>query len=160
MSRPRRINPRIAAEGILQLGAGVRARIASKSLLEGVTVDFPLNQAHPDAVILSAMSERVFQAHVVTALKDRGYLVWTVPDMTKTARGLPDVIAVHPTRVPRRVLFYELKSQRGRVRPEQADALAALSDVHGVDARIVRPADWPELRDALDSGEPAAAGEG
>ena len=176
MSKPRSINARIARSG-LRMGAGVRARIDSGRALEAPTTAFdtpnrplgpqkPANRQEmasggsPLAPIFAAMSEKQFQAMVVMALKAHGYMVWTVPDMTKTARGLPDVIAVHPTRVPRRVLFYELKSQRGRVRPEQADALAALSDVHGIDARIVRPSDWPALRQALDSGEPDAAGEG
>lgn len=92
--------------------------------------------------ILASLSEREFQRHVVDGLKQRGFLVWTIPDMRKTTAGLPDIIAVHPTRVPRRVLFWELKTATGRVRPEQRRALAALSDVYGVDARVIRPADW------------------
>lgn len=96
----------------------------------------------PAAAPFLALSERAFQAIVVAGLKQRGYIVWTVPDMRKTTRGLPDVIAVHPTRVPRRVLMWELKTQTGRVRPEQKVALAALADVYGVDARVIRPADW------------------
>jgi hypothetical protein len=97
----------------------------------------------PQAVLaLSGLTERQFQAMVVAGLKQRGYLVWTVPDMRKTTRGLPDIIAVHPTRLPRRVLFWELKRVGGRIRPEQQAALAALSDVYGVDARVIRPADW------------------
>lgn len=101
------------------------------------------------AALLVSMSEKAFQAHVVGALRARGWIVWTVPDMTRTTAGLPDVIAVHPTRVPRRVLFYELKTQSGRLRPEQRVVLAALGDVYGVDARVIRPADWPATLEDL-----------
>jgi hypothetical protein len=100
-------------------------------------------------VVLGSLTEKQFQRTVVEGLKQRGYLVWIVPDMRKTLAGLPDVIAVHPTRVPRRVLFYELKTMRGRVRPEQTQAITALSDVYGVDARVVRPIDWPGILEEL-----------
>jgi hypothetical protein len=51
------------------------------------------------------------------------------------------------------LLFWELKSQRGRIRPEQQNVIQYLQMVAGdIDARIVRPADWPQLRDALDAG--------
>lgn len=92
---------------------------------------------------LSALSERAFQAMVVAGLRERGWLVWVVPNMRMTAAGLPDVVAVHPDRDV--CLFWELKTQRGRVRPAQTVALAALARVPGIDARILRPTDWAEL---------------
>lgn len=101
------------------------------------------------SVVLGSMSEKQFQRYVVDGLKRRGWIVWVVPDMRRTAAGLPDIIAVHPTQVPRRVLFWELKTMRGRVRPEQKIALAALNDVYGVDARVIRPDDWARESAAL-----------
>lgn len=56
--------------------------------------------------------------------------------------GLPDIIAVHPGR--RRLLVLELKTETGRLDPRQREWLAALVGA-GVDARIVRPADYDEL---------------
>lgn len=100
-------------------------------------------------VVLGSLTEKQFQRMVVEGLKQRGYLVWVVPDMRKTLAGLPDVIAVHPTKVPRRVLFWELKTQTGRVRPAQKVALAALGDVYGVDARVIRPAHWPAMSEEI-----------
>ncbi len=104
----------------------------------------------PSATILDAMSEAEFQRLVVAGLKQRGYLVWHVVDARLMAAGLPDVIAAHPTRVPRRLLMWELKRAKGgRVSPEQKAALAALSDVFGVDARVLRPADWLLAKELL-----------
>jgi len=105
-------------------------------------------------VVLGSLTERQFQRMVVDGLKQRGYLVWVVPDMRKTLAGLPDVIAVHPTRAPRRVLFWELKTQTGRVRPGQKIALAAMDGIPGVDARVLRPADWPAVVEEIDPAGP------
>jgi hypothetical protein len=117
--------------------------------------------SEPDWDVLNALTEREFQRMVVDGLRQRGYLVWVVPDMRKTLAGLPDIIAVSPHRVtrPRRVLMWELKTMRGRVRPAQKLALAALDGIAGVDARIVRPSDWPAVLEIAPATE-ARGGEG
>ena len=51
------------------------------------------------------------------------------------------------------LLFRELKSQRGRVRPEQKEWLATLSEA-GSDAGIWRPSDWPEIERLLTKAKP------
>ncbi len=112
------------------------------------------SHAHPADAILATMSERDFQRHVVGTLRDCSYAVWVVPDMRKTRAGLPDIVALGPVAGPRsgplRLLFWELKSQRGRVRPEQRNVIEYLQMVAGdIDARIVRPADWVALRDEI-----------
>lgn len=119
-------------------------------------------EAESDALapILAAMSERDFQLrHVVDGLRRRGFVVWTVPDMRRTTAGLPDVLAYHP-RIPGLLLAHELKRSSGRLTDKQRQALRHLQTVPGIDARIVRPQDWPRLRDALDSADPIAALDG
>lgn len=106
----------------------------------GAVSDAPL-------ALLGRLSEREFQADVVHGLRQRGFIVWTVPDMRMTTAGLPDLIAVHPDRAP--LLMWELKTERGRVRPEQVRALAHLDRIPGIDARIVRPADWLRLKETV-----------
>lgn len=102
------------------------------------------------APVWDAMSEAEFQQHVEGALTTRGYLWWHVRDPRLMKAGLPDLIFVHPTKWPRRVYFYELKRERSyRVTKEQREALAALSDVYGVDARVVRPSEWPAVLEEL-----------
>lgn len=100
------------------------------------------------------MREAEFQRMVRKTLEGLGFVVWIFPIMKRTMAGVPDLTFWSPAR-PGRLYYWELKTQRGRVRPEQMVAIAHLSTVPGVDARIVRPSDWEALRDALI--EPAAS---
>jgi hypothetical protein len=95
--------------------------------------------------VLLAITEAQFQRQVKEVLKNLGYVVWTFPIMKRTTAGVPDLTFWNPNR-PGRLHMWELKRERGRVRPEQAEAIAHLSTVPGVDARIVRPSDWETLR--------------
>ncbi|MDP9479650.1 MAG: hypothetical protein M3R38_28970 [Actinomycetota bacterium] len=44
------------------------------------------------------------------------------------------------------VLFAELKTETGGLRPEHRDWLLALGACEGVEARLWRPSDWQEIR--------------
>ncbi len=50
-----------------------------------------------------------------------------------------------------RALFVELKSENGRLRPEQRDVINQLVDA-GLDARVWRPSSWPEIEATLTGG--------
>jgi hypothetical protein len=52
--------------------------------------------------------------------------------------GLPDLILCKPPRL----LFAELKRERGRVSEAQADWLDALSRCSGVEVYLWKPSDW------------------
>jgi Holliday junction resolvase len=96
------------------------------------------------------MTEAAFQAQVMTVLRLNGWLVAHVRDArAQDATGLPDVVAVHPQRG---VLFAELKSATGRLRPDQERWIVALSRQAGVKVRVWRPDDLPEVI-ALAGGE-------
>lgn len=103
---------------------------------------------NPLSVVVKALSEAAFQRQVKAALRQLGYVVWTFPIMKRTVAGVPDLTFWNASR-PGRLHFWELKTERGKVRPEQVVAIAHLATVPGVDARIVRPSEWPALRDAL-----------
>ena len=100
-------------------------------------------------VVLGLMSEKRFQAVIVSSLKQRGFTVWTVPNMRQTTAGLPDILAAREGWPY--LLAWEIKTLIGRATAKQKAALAALGAVPGVDARIVRPDDWEALRDWIDS---------
>lgn len=108
------------------------------------------------------MTEARFQAIVRAYLRHRGYTVWVFPIMKRTMAGVPDLTFWHPFR-PGVLHCWELKRERRYVvSPAQAHALEHLATVPGIDARIVRPSDWPRLRDALEQAggdEPPPAGE-
>lgn len=97
---------------------------------------------------LLALSEAQFQRIVRAELDRRGFVVWVFPIMKRTMAGVPDLTFWHPAR-PGHLYAWELKREQGRIRPEQAVAIAHLATVPGIDARIVRPSQWPALRDEL-----------
>ena len=168
MKRPR--GPATRPEVVI-LGAGHRIGGAATDGIPHMSVHNAESDAStpkPDSVgtptkteglttILASMSEKVFQAHVVDGLRQRGYVVFVVPDMRKSEAGWPDLAFWHPHR-PGVLHVWELKTMRGRVTPKQALTLRCLASVPGVDARIVRPGDWAALRDALDAASPGVAG--
>lgn len=56
--------------------------------------------------------------------------------------GVPDIIAVHPTRPL--ILAWELKGPKGRPTGDQVAWIAALAPHETVDARVVYPADYDD----------------
>lgn len=94
------------------------------------------------ARLLDTMPEAELLDCVLTGLRQRGFICWHVVDSRLMSAGLPDVIAV---KLGGPLLCWELKSSTGRVRPAQRRALDAFASATGVDARVIRPADWDVL---------------
>lgn len=85
------------------------------------------------------MTEAQLQQLVVDAARWGGLLAYHTHDSRRSQRGFPDLVIVGS-----RMLFRELKADRGRVSADQQlwlDRLAAA----GADAAVWRPADWPGL---------------
>jgi hypothetical protein len=99
--------------------------------------------ASPDA-----MSEKELQALVVRAAQLLAWLVYHTHDSRRSQRGYPDLCLVKD-----RVLFRELKTDRGRLTPAQRVWLERLGRA-GADVGVWRPESWRngdilrELRDA------------
>lgn len=87
------------------------------------------------------MRERDFQAMVEQAAGYLGWMTYHVWDSRRSNPGWPDLVLLKGNRM----LIWELKTERGRVRPEQDVWIAALNQVPGVEARIVRPSEWDDL---------------
>lgn len=90
------------------------------------------------------MSEREFQRQVVQLARLLGFLVYHTRDSRGSDKGFPDLVMVKG----KRVLWAELKSPKGRLRPEQKAWLEALRGA-GCDVRLWRPDDWPEVERTL-----------
>lgn len=91
------------------------------------------------------MTEKDLQAAIVELAGYLGWLVFHPYDSRRSQPGFPDLTLVRPPRGAGecgRVLFVELKTSRGRLRPAQRVWLAALRDVPGVEVFTWRPADW------------------
>ncbi len=81
------------------------------------------------------MTEAELQQLLTDAAEMHGWLVFHDNDSRRNAAGFPDLVLVKPPRV----LFLELKSEIGRVRPEQHVWMDALSRCDTIASAIVRP---------------------
>jgi len=68
---------------------------------------------------------------------------------TTSVVGWPDLFLWHPR--SGRVVVAELKSEKGRLTVEQRGVLDELEGC-GLDTRVWRPADWPEIEKVLTEG--------
>ena len=107
----------------------------------------PLVADGPDAP-LDGLDERTFQAHVKAGLEQRGYHVFEFPYMVWTLAGWPDLTFFHPSR-PGTLYVWELKTQTGALSSAQGPVLAHMQTVAGIDARLVRPLDWQQLKERM-----------
>lgn len=64
----------------------------------------------------------------------------------KSKAGLPDLILVRRGRC----IFAELKTEKGKLRPAQADWVAELEAVEGVEVYVWRPSMWDTIAGVLE----------
>lgn len=95
---------------------------------------------------LPPITEAQFQRQVVQLARLLGWLVYHTRDSRGSDAGYPDLTMVRG----RRVVYAELKSARGRVKPEQAVWATALAAVGGaVECYLWRPGDWDQIQQVL-----------
>lgn len=86
------------------------------------------------------MSEHGFQQGVIKLARFHGFsLVYHTHDSRRSAPGFPDLVLVNPA--TGRVLFRELKTNKGRVTVDQRAWLDGLTAA-GQDAGVWRPNDY------------------
>lgn len=104
-------------------------------------------------------TEAGFQQWVITRAEHYGFVAWHDRDSRKNERGLPDLILVYcgtqDGRVPGRLIFAELKRQRGKLSLDQKVWQLMLSTVPSIESYVWRPADRPLIERIL-AGEVAA----
>lgn len=104
---------------------------------------------------LRAITERQFQTDIITLARAAGWLVAHFHDSRrqvkpgvfvgdKDAKGFPDLVLVRASEF----LILEVKRETGKVEVEQQQWLDALNRA-GVEAMVVRPSDWPAVKDRL-----------
>lgn len=81
-------------------------------------------------------------SHFRPARTDQG---WRTP--IEGHKGFPDWVFVHP--VLRLLVIAELKSERGKLSPDQELWIETLQKVLGVETYVWRPSDMPEIRRVL-----------
>lgn len=107
------------------------------------------------------MTEAELQAAVIELAKVYGWTVahfrpaqtskgWRTP-VAADGKGFPDLVLVHPHPMWGGVLFRELKSQRGKLAPEQERWGTTLTEAGG-DWAVWRPSDWDRIVKRLSFG--------
>ena len=97
------------------------------------------------------MTEKQFQGQVVTLAKYCGWMAYHTLDSRGSTAGFPDLVLLRPPLL----LLAELKSEKGRIRPEQkvwATALKIIAGLPGSPVRyyLWRPSDLDEISRILD----------
>jgi hypothetical protein len=106
---------------------------------------------------MKAGSEAAFQTQVTQLAQYYSWRVYHTHDSRRSPAGFPDLVLVRPPEL----IFAELKTEKGRVRPEQADWLAdleavartlAVEGVRALDVCLWRPSDFDVLHARLARG--------
>lgn len=100
------------------------------------------------AAVLQPITEKVFTAQVIGQAKMLGYAAYHTWLSARSAPGFPDLVLIRPVS-PRgtragRVVFAELKNEKGTLRPHQEAWLEILRQA-GAEVYVWRPADFQEL---------------
>ena len=95
------------------------------------------------------ISEKQFQAQLVELAGYCGWLCYHTHDSQRSAPGFPDLALVRPPRL----VFAELKSEEGRIRPEQRTWLEALTGcTQAPESYLWRPRNLQEVQKILTRG--------
>ena len=81
------------------------------------------------------MTEKRFQAQIVKLAKLHGWLVYHTFDSRRSTAGFPDLVLVKGDQI----IFAELKTKKGKVKPEQKAWLIALNNAGKVRSCVWRP---------------------
>lgn len=96
--------------------------------------------------LLAGMTERELSEHVrVTLAALPGVEAYHTYDSRRSEPGFPDFVVL----VGDRAWAIELKTATGRVTPAQTRWLAAFARLPRWRALVVRPQDWPAVRDEI-----------
>ncbi len=101
------------------------------------------------------VTEKQYQADIMVLARAAGWMVAHFHDSRrqvrpgvfvgdKDAKGFPDLVLVRASEF----LVIEVKRETGKLEPEQVTWLDAL-DRAGVETMVVRPSDWPVVRERL-----------
>ena len=98
------------------------------------------------------MTEHEFQKDVIRLAHAHGWLVHHIADSRRVfVRGFPDLVMLHPAAC--RLIFSELKSDKGKLRKEQKTWISTLLNIKGVETYVWKPADWDTIEQVLDTGD-------
>lgn len=96
-------------------------------------------------LVLNAVTEKEFQEQVVTLARLQGWRHYHTFDSRRSPFGFPDLVLVRGGRI----IFAEIKAERGKLTPQQIEWLNDLEANGHVDVFCWKPSDWPEVEKVL-----------
>ena len=90
-------------------------------------------------------TEKELTSLVADYAKWYGWLRYHTFDSRRSAPGFPDEVLVRPPRL----IFAELKTEKGRTSTAQKHWLETLRLVTNLEVYVWRPSDWPEIQRIL-----------
>ena len=94
-----------------------------------------------------SVTERDFTRTVLALARVKGWMIYHTFMSIHSAPGFPDLVLVRPPRV----VFAELKTDKGKVSDAQTEWLDSLKDCPGVECRVWRPEDWHNIMATLEA---------
>lgn len=94
---------------------------------------------------LPPMTEAEWTDVVVDLAQLGGWWMYHTHDSRRSQRGWPDWTFIRPPRL----VFAELKTEKGRLTIEQRFVLHLLGECPGVEAHLWRPSDFEQVREVL-----------
>lgn len=122
------------------MGFRIDAKTESEWRARGIIVD----ARQFVAPIEERVSEKEFQAAVVSLAKRNGWRVYHTHDSRKSEAGFPDLVMVRAGRL----IIAELKAASGKVAAAQQNWIDDLRSC-GLDVRVWRPSDWKAIVEVL-----------
>lgn len=102
-------------------------------------------------MILPPISEKAFLAQVIQLARLRGFETYHTHRSTHSAAGFPDLVMGRAR--DHRLIFAELKSERGRTTREQErwlSLLRGIAQVVPIEVYLWRPSDWQAIEMAME----------
>jgi hypothetical protein len=91
------------------------------------------------------VSEKVFMSQVCQLARFCGWKQYHTWNSFRSTEGFPDLVLVRPPRL----IFAELKSEKGKLTEAQEEWIEALCKVEGVTAFVWHPSDWDDIERIL-----------
>jgi len=105
-----------------------------------------LTQKHFEWSVRIKQTEEEFQGHIVYMARYLGWVWYHTHDSRRSPAGFPDLVLVRD-----RVLFREVKAEKGRLSPAQVEWHDRLQRA-GADVGVWRPSDWDRIERELTGG--------
>ena len=104
-------------------------------------------------LLLEAIAEKDFMQQIIDLASLRGWHHYHTYDSRRSAEGFPDLVLARPSTLQGgfdgRIIFAEMKAQKGRPNVEQRAWLTLLADTGKVEVYVWRPSDWQRIVEVL-----------